>query len=137
MAPYRDGNPGRVRVLLDANGLMGPVQFGVDVFTEIEGLVGSFEPVTLEEVVRELEGLSRGRGRDAAAAKVGLSLARRCTVEKSPVNSVPVDDMITEFADMTGCMVMTNDRRLRERLLDKNIDVIYLRNQKTLEILRG
>ena len=126
-----------MRVLLDANGLMVPVQFGVDVFTEIEGLVGSFEPVTLEEIVKELEGLSKGRGRDAAAAKVGLSLIRRCVVEKSPLSGVPVDDMIVDFADETGCMVMTNDRRLRERLLDKNIDVISLRNQKTLEIIRG
>jgi len=126
-----------VSVLLDANGLMIPVQFGVDVFSGIEDLVGSFEPVTLEEVVRELEGLSKGRGRDAAAAKVGLSLSRRCTVEKSPVSGVPVDDMIVRFADSTGCMVLTNDRRLRERLLDKNIDVISLRNQKTLEIIRG
>jgi len=126
-----------VRVLFDANGLMVPVQFGVDVFSGVEGLIGSFEPVTLAEIVRELEGLSRGRGRDAAAAKVGLSLARRCVVEKSPVTGVPVDDMIVEFAGATGCMVMTNDRRLRERLLDKNIDVISLRNQKTLDIIRG
>lgn len=124
-------------VLLDANGLMIPGQFGVDVFSAIEGLVGSFEPVTLEEVVRELEGLSKGRGRDASAAKVGLSLSRRCMVQKSPVTGVPVDDMIVQFADSTGCMVLTNDRRLRERLLDKNIDVISLRNQKTLEIIRG
>ncbi|WP_421909497.1 PIN domain-containing protein [Methanolacinia petrolearia] len=126
-----------MRVLLDANGLMVPVQFSVDIFTAIGRLVGSFEPVTLEGVVRELEGLSNGRGRDAAAAKVGLSLAKRCLVEKSPLSGVPVDDMIVDFADRTGCMVMTNDRRLRERLLDKNIDVISLRNQKTLEIIRG
>jgi rRNA-processing protein FCF1 len=126
-----------VRVLLDANGLMVPVQFGVDVFAEIEGLIGSFEPLTLEEIVKELEGLSKGRGRDAAAAKVGLSLANRCVVQKSPLTGVPVDDMIVEFADETGCIVMTNDRRLRERLLDKNIDVISLRNQKTLEMIRG
>lgn len=137
MAPDRNGNSGRVRVLLDANGLMVPGQFGVDIFSGIEGLVGSFEPVTLEEIVRELEGLSRGRGRDAAAAKVALSLTKKCVVEKSPVSGIPVDDMIIVFAGDNGCMVMTNDRRLRERLLDENIDVISLRNQKTLEIIRG
>lgn len=137
MAPDRDGNTRRVSVLFDANGLMIPGQFGVDVFSGIEDIVGSFEAVTLEEVVKELEGLSRGRGRDAAAAKVGLSLARRCIVQKSPVTDVPVDDMIVRFADSTGSMVLTNDRRLKERLLDKNIDVISLRNQKTLKIIRG
>lgn len=56
-------------VLFDANALMIPVQFGVDIFTGVEELVGAFEPVTLEDVKDELTGLSRGRGRDAAAAR--------------------------------------------------------------------
>lgn len=126
-----------MNVLLDANGLMVPGQFGVDIFEGIGWLVGSFEPVTLPEVIKELEGISGGRGRDASAARVAISLSKRCSLVRSPVEGVPVDDMIISYAVETGCMVMTNDRGLRERLLDKNIDVISLRNQKTLEILRS
>nr|WP_245323531.1 PIN domain-containing protein [Methanomicrobium sp. W14] len=114
-----------------------PGQFGVDVFSGTEALVGSYEPVTLKGVVSELQGLSRGRGRDASAARVGISLLKRCGIEENPVNSVPVDDMIVAYAAATGCMVVTNDRGLKNKLLDSNIDVIVLRNQKTLEIIRS
>ncbi|MDD3399095.1 MAG: hypothetical protein PHW93_05825 [Candidatus Methanomethylophilaceae archaeon] len=126
-----------MKVLFDANALMIPGQFSVDIYSGTEGLIGSFEPVTLEGVVSELEGISLGRGRDASAARVGLSLSRRCEVLKNPDNSIPVDDMILKYADENGCIVMTNDRGLRNKLLDFHIDVIVLRNQKTLEILKG
>jgi len=45
-----------VRVLLDANALMMPAQFGVDIFSEIELLIGAYEPVILEDILSELEG---------------------------------------------------------------------------------
>jgi len=126
-----------VKVLFDANALMIPGQFGVDIFSETENLVGSFDPVTIKGVVAELEGLSLGRGRDASAARVGLSLSRRCTVIDNVKSSIPVDDMIVKTAEEMDCMVLTNDRGLKNKLLENNIDVIVLRNQKTLEIIRG
>ena len=126
-----------MKVLLDANALMIPVQFGIDIFSEIEALLGAYEPVTLEDVTRELAGIASGRGRDAAAARVGIRLAGRCLVEKSPHTDVPVDERIVRYAVENGCMVATNDRLLRSALLDRNIDVIYLREKKKLEIIRG
>ncbi|MDE4908662.1 nucleotide-binding protein [Methanogenium marinum] len=124
-------------VLFDTNALMIPVQFGVDVFTGVEELVGAFEPVTLEDVKDELAGLSRGRGRDAAAARVGATLAARCSLVKSPYQDVAVDDRIVRYAEEHRCVVVTNDRHLREELLCRHIDVIYLREKKRLEIIRG
>ncbi len=126
-----------MKVLLDANALMIPVQFGIDIFSEIEALVGAYEPVTLEDVTRELAGIASGRGRDAAAARVGIRLAGRCRVETSPHTDVPVDERIVRYAVENGCMVATNDRLLRSALLKRNIDVIYLREKKRLEIIRG
>jgi hypothetical protein len=58
-------------------------------------------------------------------------------VSKNPDNKIPVDDMIVRYADENNCMVMTNDRGLKNKLLEYHIDVIVLRNQKTLEIIRG
>ena len=124
-------------VLFDANALMIPVQFGVDVFIGVEELVGAFEPVTLEGVHDELVGLSRGQGRNAAAARVGATLASRCRVVRSPHQDLPVDDRIVWYAEEFGCMVVTNDRVLREKLLRRHIDVIYLREKKRLDIIRG
>ena len=124
-------------VLFDANALMIPVQFGVDVFTGVEELIGAFEPVTLEDVKDELTGLSRGRGRDAAAAKVGATLVSRCRVVRSVHQDVTVDERIIRYAEEHHCVVVTNDRGLRGELLSRHIDVIYLREKKRLDIIRG
>lgn len=124
-------------VLLDANALMIPGRFRVDLFEEIRGLVGAFEPVVLREVVQELAGLSRAKGRDGAAARFGLAMAERCAIqEPDPTASGTVDDRIVAFAIRHGCLVVTNDRGVRDRLFEQGIGVISMRNQKKMEILR-
>lgn len=137
MAADRHGNSGRVRVLLDTNALLMPAQFRVDLYDELLALFGDFEPITLEEVVGELAGLSRGRGRDAAAARVGLAMARRSTVVPSGSTAERVDDRVIEYARREGCTVVTNDRQLRKALLGEGIDVVSMRRERTLELMRG
>ena len=61
-----------MKVLLDANALMMPSQFQIDLFDELRMLLGSFEPVVLSGIMQELTGLSRAKGRDGAAARCGL-----------------------------------------------------------------
>jgi hypothetical protein len=126
-----------VRVLLDTNALLMPAQFGVDLYDELLALFGDFEPIALEEVVGELSGLARGRGRDAAAARVGLALVRRSTVVPSGSTAEGVDNRVIEYARREGCTVVTNDRELRNALLREGVDVVSMRRQKTLELLRG
>jgi len=126
-----------VKVLLDTNALLMPAQFGIDLYDELMNLFGDFEPVTLEEVVGELLGLTRGRGRDAAAARVGLAMARRSTIVPSGSTADRVDDRVIEYARREGCTVVTNDRELRNALLREEIDVVSMRRQRTLELMRG
>ena len=137
MAADRHGRSGRVRVLLDTNALLIPAQFGIDLYTELLGIFGDFEPITLEEVVDELTGLARGRGRDAAAARVGLALARRSTIVPSGSSAESVDERILEYARQEGCVVVTNDRELRKALLREGVDVVSMRRRKTLDLVRG
>ncbi|MCK9307657.1 MAG: nucleotide-binding protein [Methanoculleus sp.] len=126
-----------MRVLLDTNALLMPAQFRVDLYDELLALFGDFEPITLEEVIGELSGLSRGRGRDAAAARVGLAMARRSTVVPSGSTAERVDDRLIEYARREGCTVVTNDRQLRNALLGEGIDVVSMRRERTLELMRG
>jgi rRNA-processing protein FCF1 len=126
-----------VRVLLDANALMMPVQFGIDLYEELRCLFGDYEPLTLDEVVEELRGISRGRGRDAAAARVGLTMAEHSTIVPSGSTADRVDDRLIQYAQREGCVVVTNDRVLRKALLEKGIDVVSMRKQKQLELMRG
>jgi hypothetical protein len=125
-----------VKVLLDANALMMPAQFKIDLFSEIRELLGSFEPVVLPGVVQELAGLSRAKGNDGAAARLGLALAGQCTVAESTGSFIPVDDQVIAWATENDGLVVTNDRRVRDALLEKGIGVISMRKQKKLEILR-
>lgn len=126
-----------MKILLDANALMMPVQFQIDIFDELRTLLGAIEPVVLSGVIRELTGLSRAKGRDGAAARHGLVLGERCTiVESGDLKSESVDAQMIEYATRNACMVVTNDRRIRDALLTRGIGVISMRNQKKLEILR-
>lgn len=125
-----------MKVLLDANALMMPAQFKIDLFSEIRELLGSFEPVVLPGVVHELTGLSRAKGNDGAAARLGLVLVGQCTVAEGTGSSVPVDDQVIAWASANDCLVATNDRRVRDALLTNGIGVISMRKQKKLEILR-
>jgi rRNA-processing protein FCF1 len=126
-----------VKILLDANALMMPVQFQIDLFDELRMLLGAFEPVVLSGVIGELTGLSRAKGRDGAAARHGLVLGEKCTtVESGELQLGSVDAQMIEYAARNACMVVTNDRRIRNALLTRGISVISMRNQKKLEILR-
>lgn len=137
MAADWHGDPDRVKVLLDTNVLMMPVQFGIDVFEEIRRLVGAFEPLVPAEVLGELQGLGRGHGRDSAAARFALTMAGSCTIIPGGSLGITVDERIASIAADTGCLVATNDRALRDLLRGRGIGVIFMRKQKTMEIVRG
>jgi len=126
-----------VKVLLDANAFMMPVQFGIDIYEELRILLGDFVPVTLPGVIRELERISAGHGKDAAAARVGLALAERALIVPETGELPHVDDRVIRYAEQEGCIVVTNDRRLKESLLGRGIGVVTMRKQKKLELIRG
>jgi len=116
---------------------MMPAQFQIDIFDELRMLLGSFEPMVLSGVLQELTGLSRAKGRDGAAARCGLALGEKCTIFPSgELESVSIDAQVIEYATRNSCLVVTNDRRIREALFARGIGVISLRKQKKLEILR-
>ena len=126
-----------MKILLDANALMMPVQFQIDLFDELRTLLGAFEPIVLSGVIQELTGLSLSKGRDGAAARHGLSLGEKCTiVESGNLKSESVDAQMIEYAARNACMVVTNDRRIRDALFTRGLGVISMRKQKKLEILR-
>ena len=126
-----------MKILLDTNAFLLPVQFGIDLVRELEGIFGACELFTLEEVLGELRGIGSGRGRDAAAARVGLGLAGRCTVLPSPEASGDVDGDVIRAAEEEGCIVVTNDRAVKEALLERGVGVVTMRGRQRLEFIRG
>ncbi|HJH30501.1 MAG TPA: DNA-binding protein [Methanosarcinaceae archaeon] len=118
-----------MKVIIDTNALMIPIQFNVDIFDELQRL-GFDEFVVPKAVLDELDTLvERSRGKDKMAAKVARSLANRCEI----VNVTGfADDVILEFANDSSAAVLTNDIKLKNRLCKKNITVVYMRQKNRL-----
>ena len=114
-----------------------PVQFQIDLFDELRNLLGGFEPIVLSSVMHELAGLTRAKGRNGAAARMGLALGEKCTIAESGDASLgSVDAQVIDYAVRNNCLVVTNDRGIRDALFMRGIGVISMRNQKKLELLR-
>jgi uncharacterized protein len=116
---------------------MMPAQFQIDLFDELRTLIGGFDPLVLKRVMDELEGLSRQKGQNGAAARLGLALGEKCTIAQGgDLKTGSVDEQVIEYAAQNGCLVVTNDRRVRNELFARGIGVISMRKQKKLELLR-
>jgi len=125
--------PSGATVILDTNALMMPVELDVRVFDELDRLVGDADLVVPKPVIAELETLrDAGAGTEATAAAVGRDLVSRCRVAVTDASYA--DDAVVELADRDGDYAVTNDRPLRDRLLERGVRVIGLRGRTTLDI---
>jgi rRNA-processing protein FCF1 len=124
-----------VRVVLDTNALMMPVECDVRLFDELEGLLGAVECLAPAAVIAELEDLSGSASEEARAASVGRDLADRC--ERIETDETSADDAVLAAGLREPVAhVVTNDDELRRRLLDAGVSVIRLRGQHKLDITR-
>ncbi|WP_226480565.1 PIN domain-containing protein [Natrinema amylolyticum] len=124
----------RTRVALDTSALMMPVELDVRLFEELERLLDSFEPTIPQAVLEELRRLSEKGGQEGTAATVGHDLAtERCLVVDTEASYA--DDALVELA-REGAVdyVVTNDRPLRDRVLEASRPVIALRGRNKLAI---
>jgi rRNA-processing protein FCF1 len=127
----------KLEVILDSNAMFVPVQFKIDVFSDLGQLLNrSFEVILLSPVKRELEALARkGSPKMRKNASYALKLAKKCRyVEVDFPASEPTDDVIVKIAEEWKLPVFTNDRKLRQRLRDISVPVIYVRQKSRLEI---
>jgi rRNA-processing protein FCF1 len=125
-----------VRVILDSNFLMIPIQFHIDIFRELDELLNQkVETVIPSPVYEEIQRIACGKSKLAKEAKLALKIA-----EKSEVLEVKLgpgestDDLIARLAREWGCLVATNDRELRRKLRGLTVPVIYLRQKSRLAI---
>ncbi|MDD5110910.1 MAG: ribonuclease VapC [Candidatus Altiarchaeota archaeon] len=112
-------------VLLDTNFLLLPGMDGIDIFSELEKLVGEqIELATLSSVVSELRKIGQSRSKRGTAANVALALIGKKNV-KSIETALPADESILRHAlDHENVIVCTNDRELKQKLKRGNVRVI-------------
>ena len=124
-----------MRVAMDANALMLPVEQNLRLFEELDVLVGDYEGVVPRSVRDELAELAAGNGETATAASVAADLADRCdTVETEESYADDALHALAAGGDVDA--VVTNDGPLKERVLDAGAPVIHLRGRTQLTITR-
>ena len=112
-------------VVLDANALLLPFQFRVNLEAELRRLLGDPEIYVPTPVLDELKGLARSL-REARAA---LKLAAKFQVVDVQGGA---DDAILEAASRLSAVVVSNDAALLRRLKEARIPRIFLRSRSHL-----
>ena len=127
-----------MKVIVDSNALLAPLQFKIDVFGELERLLNRrFELILLSPVKYELELLAdKGSPKTRRMAGYALKLAENFKYVKvdDETSTQEVDDQIIRTAAVWKAPVFTNDVHLRHRLRDISVPVIYVRQKSRLEI---
>ncbi len=119
-------------VVLDTNMLMVPYQFGVDILEEIARLVPGARIVTIPQVIKELEKLEHRGLKERLGARIAKKLLERIDIlEIDP--ELPTDTALVELASK-GCIIATNDKRLKRRVWDVGGKIISLRERNRLEL---
>jgi rRNA-processing protein FCF1 len=124
------------KVILDANFLLLPFQFKIDIFGEIEALIGRFEPVVLSTTLEELKKLSTKKSsKISKLALSALEVAGKCRLIEARANpGENYDDVLLRVAREDNCLVATNDRKLREKLRENGVPTIFLRQRSYLQV---
>ncbi len=126
-----------LKIIIDSNALFIPLQFKIDIFSELERLIGkNFELILISPIKEELQTLTeKSSPKTRKNATFALSIAEKCKYVK--VRGKPLeltDDAILRIARQWNAPVFTNDKLLRERLRDISVPVIYVREKSRLEI---
>jgi rRNA-processing protein FCF1 len=117
-------------VVLDANALMMPFQFGINIDIELDRLMPGCEMVVPSSVIQELRAvLERTGDPDARAA---LSLAPKYRFVRADGFG---DEAVLKMAKGIEAALVTNDKDLRSRARAAGLKVIGLRGKNHLEIL--
>ena len=109
-----------MKVVLDANALMMPFIYRINIDIEIFNLMGEVEFYVPSSVVGEIKRLSERRWE----AKAAMELMRKYRV----VNVSKLgDDGVLEAAKKLNGYLLTNDEELRRRAKKDKIKVIFMK----------
>ncbi len=137
-------------IFLDANFLLIPVQFKVDIYSELDRIVPRpMKLVIISAILDELK-LKQEKNKDQTRLRREINLAfqllNRISYEKRQVprlNMELVDDIVLHSAVQEQqenpndlIYLATNDKELKHKAHENSIPVIFLRQKKVLDISR-
>ena len=122
-----------LKVLFDTNFLLAPVELGVDVEEKLGQILGNYRIFIPVCVKRELERLRETGKKQEREIDLALKLANKHEeIRISEVADDP-DDALIEYSPNKNVVVCTNDKELINRLREKDVPVIFVRQNKLLD----
>lgn len=119
------------KILLDTNFMVAPFQLSVDIFEEIERIYPFAKVYTIQDAVQEAKSIEEGR--------YGKLVEKLLDVEDVDILETDgdgeVDDLLVDISD--EFIVATNDRELKQRILDRGRPVMIIRSESHVEVLKG
>ena len=108
-------------VVLDANALMMPFEYRINLDSELRKLVGDVEIYVPSCIIGEIKKLAAKRWE----AKAALKLLKKYKICKTDSMG---DEGVVECGEKLKAIVVTNDKKLQKKLKEKGIKIIYLSN---------
>ena len=123
---------GMLRVILDTNFLVLPLEERIDVLDQIRDLLGarSIPILLLESLEEALNKCVSSSPSERRLFKSALNLLDNIAIESSGIIQGKVDERILQFSIRRKAIVATNDKELRKRLRSLGITVLYFREGK-------
>ncbi|MEM1574448.1 MAG: nucleotide-binding protein [Nitrososphaerota archaeon] len=123
-----------MKILIDTSFLLKCVQKGGDLFYKLEEtLKVPIEPIILENVLKELKNISSIKGKKSKEAKLALEIANK--YNKIAYNeNIPTDEALLEIAFKNKYPVLTCDIKLKKKLREKKIPVIFLKKDGKIDV---
>ena len=124
------------RIILDTNFLLIPIQFKVDIFSEISRICEfNYKLKIFEQSISELKNIiEKQKGKDRKAAQFALKIINEKNLELIKSEKKDVDYLILKNITKDD-IVATQDLILKRKLHDKNVSVIILRQKKYLKLI--
>lgn len=117
------------RIILDTNFLVAPFQLSVSIFEELDHLYPTADIYTLESVIQEAKSIEDGKYK-----KLVEKLLEKEDIEiLEDSHNRDVDDALVEAS--VNYIIATNDKELKNRLLDRGREVVIIRSENYLEVV--
>lgn len=119
------------KIMLDTNFLVAPFQLSIDLFEEIDRVYPVNEVYTLEDAVQEARSIEEGRYKNLVEKLIDTQDIEVLETE----GEGEVDDLLVDICE--EFVIATNDRELKDRLVEKGAEVLFIRSGDHLEVLNS
>lgn len=126
------------KIILDTNFLLIPLQFRLDIFSELNRICNfNYKLFVFEKTIDELRGIVEKQSmKHKKAAQFGLKLIKFKNIGILKSEQKDVDyDILNSLSKDT--IVATQDAELKRRLRSKGAPIIILRQKKYLQLIEG